>query len=265
MSEKEHTFPGGVVNAGSVVRVGDKVFRPAGPHTPVIHAFLRHLQGRGFTCAPHPLDIRDGKECLSFIEGSAAHYPYPEWCLGDEALSKVARAMRQFHDAARGFDFPKDAEFNYNLADPLGGPIIGHNDISLENTVFKEGEVVGFLDFDFAAPGRPLWDIARAVILWVPIDNPDLAHSYGFGGRDPYKRLKLFCDCYGMQRSDRLQLVDLIDQVGVKSEAYVKGEVDAGKPAFIELWNKHDLAGIYRRRRQWLHENADALTEYISS
>ena len=30
-----------------------------------------------------------------------------------------------------------------------GGPIVCHNDVCLENVVFRDGEAVGLLDFDF--------------------------------------------------------------------------------------------------------------------
>ena len=31
-----------------VVRIGDRVYRPAGPWTPAVQALLRHLEGAGF-------------------------------------------------------------------------------------------------------------------------------------------------------------------------------------------------------------------------
>jgi hypothetical protein len=263
IEEREEPLAGGVANAGAVTRSGSHVFRPAGPHTPAIHALFRHLRSRGFTCAPEPVRIRDGKECLTFIDGDSPQYPYPQWSLSEDTLIKVAATLRQYHDAAAGFVIPSDAQFCLSLADPRGGTIVCHNDIRPENVVFKDGEVVGLLDFDFAAPGRPLWDIARTVIVWIPIDNPELAHSYGCGGMDPFRRLKLFCDSYGLSKSDRAQLVDLIDRCGIKSEAFVKSEVDAGKPAFVEMWNTFDLADIYRRRRRWLTQNRAELTDHI--
>ena len=55
----EEPLRGGNVSAG-VVRVGDTVRRPAGPHTPAVHALLAHLHGVGFRHAPRPLGIDDG-------------------------------------------------------------------------------------------------------------------------------------------------------------------------------------------------------------
>ena len=71
----EEPLGGGNVSAG-VVRVGDTVCRPAGPHTPAVHALLSYLQTVGFEGAPRPLGIDErGREILSFIEGTV---PWPD-------------------------------------------------------------------------------------------------------------------------------------------------------------------------------------------
>ncbi len=54
MSLPEVPMPGGVGNAGQVVRVGDTVRRPAAPHAAVLHAFLEHLAANGFDGASRP-------------------------------------------------------------------------------------------------------------------------------------------------------------------------------------------------------------------
>jgi hypothetical protein len=256
---------GGVANAGSITRSGDFVFRPAGAHTPTIHALFRHLRSHGFYGAPEPFEIANGRERLGYIEGIVPHFPFPAWCTADDTLAKVAAALRQYHDAAKTFVIPPDAQFCLDLADPDGGTIICHNDALPENVVFRDGAVAGIIDFDFAAPGSLLWDIARCLIVWIPIDEPELAHSYNFGGLNPFRRLKLFCDSYGLPVSERALLVDTIERSGIKCEAYVKSQVDAGKPAFVEMWNTFEIGKIYDRRRLWLKRNRSALITHISA
>ena len=80
--------------------------------------------------------------------------PYPAWAQADAALASVATLLRRLHDAARSFD-PAGSTWSTEMADPAGGPIVCHNDVCLENVVFRDGVAVGLLDFDFAAPGPP--------------------------------------------------------------------------------------------------------------
>ena len=42
-------LPGGRMTSG-IVRIGDRVRRPAGPWTPAVHEYLRHLEAAG---VPH--------------------------------------------------------------------------------------------------------------------------------------------------------------------------------------------------------------------
>jgi hypothetical protein len=59
---------GGRITQG-VVRVGNTVRRPTGPHTPFVHSLLRHLEEVGFDGAPRVLGIDEqGREILTFIE-----------------------------------------------------------------------------------------------------------------------------------------------------------------------------------------------------
>jgi aminoglycoside phosphotransferase (APT) family kinase protein len=38
---------------------------------------------------------------------------------------------------------------------------VSHDDLCLENVVFQDGQAVGLIDFDSAAPGQPLHDIEQ--------------------------------------------------------------------------------------------------------
>ena len=68
----ETALVGGDVNVGEnvVVRVGDTVRRPVGPHTAAVDALLRHFEAVGFDGAPRALGLDErGREVLSFVEG----------------------------------------------------------------------------------------------------------------------------------------------------------------------------------------------------
>jgi hypothetical protein len=51
--DDETRLEGGRATAG-VSRVGESVRRATGPWTPTIHAYLNHLEDRGFGGAPAP-------------------------------------------------------------------------------------------------------------------------------------------------------------------------------------------------------------------
>jgi thiamine kinase-like enzyme len=113
----------------------------------------------------------DGRERLVFIDGEVPVAPYPDWSQSGAALASIARLLRGLHDAARGFD-PRGLTWNDALADPAGGTLVCHNDVEPSNVVFRDGIAVALLDFEFAAPGRPVYDLAQLARLWVPIDDP---------------------------------------------------------------------------------------------
>ena len=173
----------GVANAGLVVRIGDEVRRPASARRSTVHAFLRRLHAQGFDGVPMPVGSpavdEDGRERLEFIPGEVPLPPYPAWAQTDRALASVARLLRRFHDASRlsgaGSAGSTDL-WSDELADPSCGPddeiLVCHNDVCLENVVFSDGEAVALLDLDFAAPGRPLYDLAQLARTCAPVDDP---------------------------------------------------------------------------------------------
>ena len=88
---------------------------------------------------------------------------------------RSAALLAGLHDAARAFDPPGRLE--PELADPAGGPIVCHNDVCLDNVIFRDGVAVGLIDFDFAAPGRPLYDLAQLARHLMPIAADDMTPS----------------------------------------------------------------------------------------
>ena len=81
--------------------------------------------------------------------------------------------------------------------------MICHNDVCLENVVFQDGLAIGLLDFDFAAPGRPIFDFAAFARMCVPIDDDVSAARLGFGEVDRPGRLRLVADTYGLDAAGR--------------------------------------------------------------
>jgi hypothetical protein len=253
----EEILAGGVANAGAVVRVGDAVLRPANPHSESIHRFLSLLANVGFDGSSVPLGFEpDGRERLKYIAGDVALAPYPSWVQSDDALVSIARLMRAFHDASQGVG-PVSGTWSDEMADPAGGTIVCHNDVCLENVVFRDGVAVALLDFDFAAPGQPLFDLAAFARMCVPIDDEINASRLGWKPADRPSRLRLVADAYGLDHDQRRELVGLLAESMARGGEFVRRRVAHGDPNFIAMWNEMGGAERFDRRQRWWDDNRD--------
>ncbi|HWS37279.1 MAG TPA: aminoglycoside phosphotransferase family protein, partial [Actinoplanes sp.] len=180
MSAEEIPLTGGNVSAG-VVRVGDTVRRPAGPWTPAVHALLEHLWSVGFRGAPRPLGLDDkGREVLTFIPGEVP------WPVPMDSVAPVGRLIRDLHDACASFTPPPGAHWNQLIPADRDDQIV-HHDLAPWNLV--AGDRLAFIDWDGAAPGSRLWDLAYAAHGFVPLSaNPGLQRA------DAGRRLREFID-----------------------------------------------------------------------
>lgn len=223
---------------------------------------LLRLAERGFTGASVPVGIdSDGRERLVFIPGDVAIPPYPAWVQTDAALGSIARLLRRMHDTSTTVAPDPDATWSAEMADPAGGDVFCHNDVCLENVVFRDGEAVGLLDFDFAAPGRREFDVASFARMCVPIDEDEPASRLGWTTADRPARLRLVCDEYGLEAPARAQMLACLDESIARGGEFVRRRVEAGEAAFIAMWDA--LGGqerFDRRRRWWAEARADCET-----
>ena len=252
---EEEQLAGGVANAGKVVRIGHHVLRPATPCSPGIHRFLTALRDGGFEGASSPVGIDpDGRERLVFIEGDVPLPPYPGWAQSDDALGSVATLLSAFHDAALAFD-SAGLSWSGEMADPDGGSIVCHNDVCLENVVFRDGVAVGLLDFDYAAPGRPEYDLAQMARMCVPIDDDVNAARLGWSPADRPDRLRLVADAYGLDARSRSAFLEVLSTSIERGGEFVRRRVEAGEPGFMAMWNEMGGMERFDRRRRWWVEH----------
>jgi hypothetical protein len=238
-------------NTSTVTRVGNTVRRSAGAWTPAVHALLRHLEGVGFAQAPRALGMDDkGREVLSYIEGQVFPYPMPAFVWTDATLIAAARLLSSYHEAQNGFEPPADAHWRVAPGAPSHGPTICHNDTAPYNTVFVHEQPFALIDWDFAAPGSALWDVAYAVWFYVPLtDDPNIP------ALDKARRLRLFCDTYGLHADDRAQLLSTIHRRQKVAFRTLREWGSAGVPGFAEMWQtghaEAKLRDIATLKRNW--------------
>jgi hypothetical protein len=259
----EEQLAGGVANAGRVARSGEYVLRPSTSHSASIHRLLRWLPSEGFDGAPTPVGIdQDGRERLVFREGDVAVPPYPDWAQTDQALLSAALLLRRFHAASRPFDLT-GTTWSTELADPAGGPIVCHNDVCLENIVFHDGVAVGLLDFDFAAPGRPVCDVMRFALMCVPIDDEISAARLAWHPASKAERLRLVADACGLDAADRQELLGVLSAAIARGGEFVRRRAEAGDAGFVEMWTEMGGAARFDRRRRWWAEERDGFSKAL--
>lgn len=248
--DAEHQLPGGVANAGAVTRRHDLVLRPATRFTASSQRFLARLRAVGFDGAPDPRGVSpDGREQLEYIEGQVPIPPYPGWAQSDSALASMVRLLRRFHAAAAQIEV--DGEWNPEGADPAGGSIICHNDVCLENVVFRDGAAVALLDWEFAAPGRPVYDLAQMARMCIPVDDDQSAARLGWMATDRPSRARLVCDTYGLSAADRGRFLVELDAGIQRHAAWVLRRVEQGDRNVIAMWDAGGGAARYDRRQAW--------------
>jgi len=230
--QDETVLAGG--NLSHVVKVGNTVRRPAGSWTPMVHRLLVHVRSRGFHLGPvpHGLDEK-GREVLSFIAGETlTKDPWPQWVWSDTLLLEAARSLAAYHEAVGDFR-PAVVESRLGAAQLRDDEIVCHNDFSPYNSVFRDGHLVGIIDWDIVCPRRPSWDLAFVAWHWVPLHapSPDLAW------RPPIecgRRLRMLADAYGLNE----KRPGLVHEVIARIKASRTGIIErarSGDEAFARL------------------------------
>lgn len=175
-----------------VEREGDAVTRDAGPWTPTVHRWLRHLALAGVEGIPQPLGIEGGRERLTYLDGVVPVYPLPDWIWADDVLVQTGRRLRELHDASVGFALDGAV---WQSPAKVPAEVICHNDFAPHNLVFADGRITGVIDMDMCSPGPRIWDIAYLATRAVPLtgSTPEGAPAMD----DARRRVALLLDAYG--------------------------------------------------------------------
>lgn len=216
--------------SGGVVRVGNTVRRPAGPWTPSVHALLGHLRSVGYRGSPRPLGMDErGREVLEFVPGEVPWPDHVDLMEPDRAMVVVGRLIRDFHDAVEGFVPAADARWQV-LIPADGSEIIAHQDLAPWNLVVAE-QRWAFIDWDTAAPGTRLWDLAYAAHGFAPL-SPRVATA------EAARRLRLLVDAYGLDQSQRYELLRLLGPRTWSMYDFLAAQAAAGTQPWTRLWQE---------------------------
>lgn len=252
----EQALPGGFVTA--VVRVGNTVRRSQPEDPAFVHALLEWFERCGWDAAPRFLGTDErGRETLSFIDGHVAWEPdQPPSVTSDASLARLAALVREFHDLTAGTALAADRE------------VVCHNDLSPKNTVYRDGgagfEPVAFIDWDIAAPGDRIHDIAQ--VCWQYLDlGPSVTDPAAAG-----RRMRLICDAYGLPeretrdaRHARDGLVEAILWWQDRCWRGIESKAAAGEAAMIRLRDSGAARSV-RQAYTWVASHRAELAAHLS-
>jgi phosphotransferase family enzyme len=233
-----------------VVQVGQTVRREVHQNTPAVKALLTHLEKTGFTAAPRWLGLDEaGREMLSYITGTAGHYPLKPYVLSESTLRQLGLLLRQFHDATVSFSLPENVI--WQNAVNARREVICHGDAGPYNIIFRNDQPVALIDFERATPGPRIWDIAFVVYRFAPLcDSPEQGFPPAFL-QEIARRIRIFLNTYGFSQNedlfDWMQLrlkteIDLFESEETDDPIRRQKKIDAGH---LDLY-KRDLHQITR-------------------
>lgn len=176
------------------------------------------------------------------------------------ALESVGSLLRRLHETSAAVAVDTRAEWPLDLADPEGGTMLCHNDVCPENVVFRDGRAAALIDFDLAAPGRALWDIAMTARYWVPMLDPESAAALHPLGLDAAARLRILADSYGLSARDRAKLPGVIEQATEVCRAFVTRRVADGDPIYVQALAERGGWERWDRMQTWLVDHRQTFT-----
>lgn len=250
--------------SGQLWRQGNRVIRPTGPWSASVHQLLRHLESRGFDGAPRLCGVDgQGHEALTFIEGEVGHDPLPPALRSDPALAQAMQLMRAYHDATT--DFVHAGPAHWQLAQPEDLPVevVCHNDFAPYNCVYRDGVPIAMIDFDMAAPGSRVWDVAYAMYRFAPLCCPENLRVLGWGTEvDVVSRVRLALSAYGL--AERSQVIEIVIRRLTLLHDWTAQAAQTDTAHARRIAEEGDLA-FYDRDLVWLTANRQALQRAIEA
>ena len=235
-------LPGGFVS--SAVRIGDTVRRTPPENAEFVRRLLVFFAERGWNGAPRFLGTdENGRDVLGYLDGHVAwqaDQPPDVW--SSRSLADAARLVRAFHDLTAGSKLASGAE------------VVCHNDLSPRNTIYRDLgaglQPVAFIDWDLAAPGRRIHDVA--FMCWQYLDLGPRIAEVG----DAVAGIRLMCDAYGL--ADRTELVETLLWWQDRCWRGIQASACAGTASGLALRDAGAITEV-RAAWRWVSEHRDQL------
>lgn len=249
----------GATDKGSVTtvrRIGETIRRPVGEWTPAVHALLTHLESVGFTRAPRVLGIDGTDEVLSLLHGEPAFTPWPPALRSTAGISALGSWLRDYHDAVRDFEPPADARWQGQEDQWRPGMVIRHGDLGPWNSIWNGDRLAGFIDWDFAAPGHALDDLAQLAWYAVPLRPTEQQQRVPIAGEHTLRnRFNALCAAYGARPA---AVLDALDAVQSREAERIERLGRRGHEPWLTFLTRGDVAEMMAER-SWLRSQRTVL------
>jgi Phosphotransferase enzyme family len=195
------------------------VLKEAGFWASGVIALLRHLESVGFDGAPRVVGdgyASDGRLAVTYIAGES---PHPgAW--SEEAVARIGQLLRQLHTATTNFKPPAEAVWQpvWLRELPAKQVVFGHCDTGPWNIVAGNDSPRAFIDWEFAGPVDPLWELAETAWLNAQLHDDDISELHELpDAATRARQARAIIDGYGLARADRENFYERLLDVAVHS------------------------------------------------
>ncbi|MFI1098705.1 phosphotransferase family protein [Streptomyces sp. NPDC020917] len=242
---QEQELRGGFI--GTTVLLDGTVRRTPTSRSPYVRQLLGLFADQGWHGAPRCLgtDAR-GRDMFTFVPGLVP-WEYDERVAGFGSLEALARLVRAAHDLTAGHRLAGDAE------------VVCHNDLSYRNTVYRDEahllRPVALIDWDLAAPGRRVHDVAHLCWQFLRLGP---GREAGWAGL----RMRAVADAYGLAGKDRADLVATVLWWQDRCRQGIEKGAAGGDPAMVDLC-RLGIPQQVRAARDWTAARHQELTAFL--
>ncbi|MFJ8017859.1 phosphotransferase [Streptomyces sp. NPDC096339] len=249
----------GATDQGSVTtvrRVGETIRRPVRDFTPAVHALLNHLESVGFDKAPRALGIEGRDEVLSLLHGEPAFKPWPPGLRSERGLVELGHWLRDYHRSVRDFRPSPGYRWQQHEGEWRPGMVIRHGDLGPWNSIWEGDRLTGFIDWDFAAPGYAVDDLAQLAWYAVPLRPTDPERDPGLTDAAVLRgRLAALCSAYGAQPGAVLEALEALQE---REAERIRRLGALGIEPWADFLARGDATEM-REEADWLRANRDLL------